>query len=277
LPRLNDNSTIWRDIDIGKYLDMITTQKLFFANPVNFEDPYELVLPDYRKNKKYAAKIDKLLGKFMNTPKYRKMKSENWLVDIVCSCTFAYYSYVNCWHINEIESSAMWERYSKRNYGIAIKSKYGNLKKSLNNVRPKIVFQPVRYFDFDFDWKGRVDQKECLRVKRISFKEDRELRLISTISNGSFTRYLNHPSKELNFLIGTIHKLPNPRIWKETFKKICSSRILAGKHINVNLNILIDEIVVSPFVPDYVFESVKTISQGLKLKNIIHSDLLELK
>ena len=46
----------------------------------------------------------------------------------------------------------------------------------------------------------------------------------------------------------------------------------------VNLDVLVEEIVVSPFVSTYVFESIKSITHNLNLrKKVVRSSLYDLK
>src|SRR5258706_406031 len=51
---------------------------------------------------------------------------------------------VNCWHVNEGESAAMWDLYANSK-GIAIRSTVGRLKKSLRPEQRKIALCKVEY------------------------------------------------------------------------------------------------------------------------------------
>jgi hypothetical protein len=278
MSQLSDNSTIWRFLSLDKFLDMLRTKTLFFANPIIFEDPYELTLPDYRKNKRYKSKVDEVLENEIGKKRYKKFKDQNWLVDIVCSCTFAYYTYVNCWHISEIESAAMWKLYSGPSYGIAIKTTYGKLKRIKQLQSANISIREVQYLDFDKHWEGDVKQDVCLAIKRQSFQHEKELRLIKTIPERSFTKALNYPSEELDGLIRAVIESKNPREWKSIFRARCAPNRLKGKSIPVNLNQLIDEVVVSPFASKHSYDIIKFITKRVNLrKNVIQSSLFSLK
>lgn len=39
--------------------------------------------------------------------------------------------FVNCWHLNEYESAAMWDLYLKNEEGVAIQTTFNRIKKSL--------------------------------------------------------------------------------------------------------------------------------------------------
>jgi len=41
----NEQTKIWRYIDLGKFASLLATEKLYFACPCEFEDPYEGFVP----------------------------------------------------------------------------------------------------------------------------------------------------------------------------------------------------------------------------------------
>jgi hypothetical protein len=63
---------------------------------------------------------------------------------------------VNCWHINEDESAAMWQLYGAAGSGIAIESSKANLESALKG--DGIFVDQVRYMDFDRDEIGKGPQ-----------------------------------------------------------------------------------------------------------------------
>jgi len=85
--------------------------------------------------------------------------------------------FVNCWHANESESAAMWDLYSNRNSGVAIKTTVERLKASLRGG--ETFLGAVRYVDF-----SNYIEREVLNVmvpaflKRSSFEHEREVRLL---------------------------------------------------------------------------------------------------
>jgi hypothetical protein len=172
----------------------------------------------------------------------------------------------------------MWKLYSGPSYGIAIKTTYGKLKRIKQFQSANISIREVQYLDFDKDWEGDVKQDTCLAIKRQSFQHEKELRLIKTIPERSFTKALNYPSEELDELIRAVIESKNPRKWKSTFRSKCPPHRLKGKSIPVNLNQLIDEVVVSPFASRHAYDIINFITKQVNLrKNVIQSSLLSLK
>jgi len=83
---------------------------------------------------------------------------------------------VNCWHMNPVESAAMWSLYSP-NYGIAIRSTIHRLIRSLSQSPTPIKIGAVQYINFDAPRKRKaVFGSSPVFVKRKSFEYEKELR-----------------------------------------------------------------------------------------------------
>jgi hypothetical protein len=77
-----ENETIiWRYLDFEKFVDLITSKKLFMCRSDKFEDPFEGML---------------------------KLKDTNQSQFDLNTLTKKFY-FINCWHINDIQSAAMWK------------------------------------------------------------------------------------------------------------------------------------------------------------------------
>lgn len=110
---------------------------------------------------------------------------------------------VNCWHINEHESEAMWQLYTAAGQGIAIESTKARLEGALKG--DGIHVDRVRYMDFDFDEIEKGHTHYGLFLKRKSFAHEQELRatiLLPTPGMGTAVPC------DLNALITQIHIFP---------------------------------------------------------------------
>lgn len=58
---------------------------------------------------------------------------------------------VNCWHINNFQSAAMWDLYSNRNFGLSIQSTVGRLKKSFTDSTRDVDIGEIEYIDYEND------------------------------------------------------------------------------------------------------------------------------
>jgi hypothetical protein len=157
-------TVIWRYIDFTKFVDLLTSKKLFFCRSDNFDDPFEGVFK--------LKDFDKSNGMFDDQ-----------------SITKKFY-FLNCWHINKHQSDAMWKIFLNTNNGIAIKSTVGNIIKSFENTEDEVGISKVYYRDFDkvtfrelmVEPQNRMfgGQGGCVNqfnYKRISFEHEKELRL----------------------------------------------------------------------------------------------------
>jgi hypothetical protein len=88
------------------------------------------------------------------------------------------YMAVNCWHLNDHESAAMWRLYLKSNEGIAIQSTYGRLKDCFRAVQEPIHIGKVEYLDY---YSAAIQPGNYFTPfvsKRISFEHEREVRAL---------------------------------------------------------------------------------------------------
>jgi hypothetical protein len=204
--------TIWRYLDFTKFVDLLLTRQLFFARSDQFQDPFEGVfrLKDY-ENTKNMLIHQQLTKKFY---------------------------FLNCWHINDNQSDAMWKIFLDTKNGIAIKSSVGDLIKSLSSSMDDVFISEVYYRDFDkvtFNelmneeqnkiFNGRGGSLNQFNYKRICFEHEKELRLYHI-------------------------DLPIPHAIKNGIPR----EPLAHKRIDVVLDNLINEVIIAPFADEW-FES----------------------
>lgn len=98
---------------------MLQTKALFFIRSDKPKDPFEGSFPE--NNAKYRVLIN-------NNISYEKIK--HW--SDIYKQQRQYY-YLNCWHLSEYESAAMWSIYLKNNEGIAIQTTFKKLEKIFEN------------------------------------------------------------------------------------------------------------------------------------------------
>lgn len=86
--------------------------------------------------------------------------------------------HVNCWHINEHESAAMWKLYMKSDEGVAIQSTVGRLIESAKKSTDAIYIGEIDYIDYATDSFRRWNGFNAIVRKRRSFAHERELRAL---------------------------------------------------------------------------------------------------
>lgn len=200
---------IWRYMDLPKFLSLLESESLYFARADKLGDPFEGSFTEQNRTElgdDYQAGFFQIYKKFRTT------------------------TLVNCWHLNEHESEAMWKLYSKSNAGIAVQSTYSRLIDAL--AKDNIFNQHIgliKYIDYNSDTIDLSNAFNSFVCKRKSFEHERELRAIIC----------------LDFI--------NPGIaWPGT-------RVNHGLHISVDLNKLIEKIHVAPNCDNWILDLIKSL------------------
>jgi hypothetical protein len=161
----NEDTIVWKYLDLSKFLDMLLSKRLFMSRSDKFEDQYEGTFsePTFEEIKKIAANNPKFLD-------YYKSHREKVVI--------------SSWHINEYESFAMWQIFTKNNEGLAIQSTIGRLKKALEPERKTQQYiGEVNYIDYKKEYIPFDDSFFPFLFKRKSFQYEREVRIISDVSS----------------------------------------------------------------------------------------------
>lgn len=196
----DNNTIVWKYLDLSKFLDMLMSQQLFMSRSDKFEDQYEGTFsePTFEEIKKIAANNPKFLD-------YYKSHREKVVI--------------SSWHINEYESFAMWQIFTKNNEGLAIQSTIGRLKKALQPERAiEQYIGNVNYIDYKKEYIPFDDAFFPFLFKRKSFQYEREVRIISDVSAQNIS--VNEGLKinvDLNQLIEKIYIHPKSENW---YKKL---------------------------------------------------------
>ncbi|MBW3520229.1 hypothetical protein [Flavobacterium sp. NKUCC04_CG] len=158
------DTIIWKYIDLSKFLDLLLAKKMFMSRSDKFEDQYEGTFsePTYEEIKKIA--IDK--PEFID---FYKSHRKNVVI--------------SSWHINEYESFAMWQIFTKNNEGLAIQSTLGRLQKALESEdRIQQYIGEVNYIDYKKEHIPFDDFFFPFLFKRKSFQYEKEIRVISDVT-----------------------------------------------------------------------------------------------
>lgn len=228
---ISDESKIWRYMDLTKFMDLLENKNLFFCRADKFEDKFEGSLPKFNlENRKQVYKNldDKLLNKIAH---HRRQIVHN--------------TYINCWHINEVESEAMWKLYAQCKEAIAIQSTFKNFKECFNESDKTIHIGKINYVDYNSYWVSERNSFEPFLHKRLSFLHENELRAIVQEFN-SDERGIDLSKPLSNF----------------------------GLNIPIKIETLICSIYVSPLSPPWFYELVKKITRSYDLNvDIFYSSL----
>lgn len=203
-------------MDFTKFLDCLNSSSLYFARVDSFEDIFEGSVPKITaelRNKNVSSATAFNNGE---TPsefweQYGQKAREE--------------SAINCWHMNDHESAAMWKLYLKSNEGIAIQSDYSKLFTTLNQSDLLIFIGMVKYIDYEKEMIGWDNGFIPFVHKRNSFSYENELRAL-------IWEIADHNSGKLNLKTG-------------------------GVKVKVDLKILVENIYVSPYSPKWFTDLIK--------------------
>ena len=223
---------IWRYMSLSKLISMISSESLFFTRADRFEDKYE---------GSYSHANIELRSQVYpkGTEQMRTELSE-------FSKNMLRYTVINCWHINENESAAMWKLYSSDDEGVAIQSTYNRLITSFDDNPDDIIYVgKVNYIDYNTKWLPEGNTFYPFVHKRKSFEHERELRAV-------------------------IQKLPTSNKGIDFTKEIFNF----GKNVNIYLDTLIENIYVAPTSKSWFYKVVKDTIDNFRIdKQVLVSDL----
>ena len=209
-------------MDFGKFDSLISNKSLFFCRADKFDDKWEGIFPvkmiqKFELDSKQFPSID---GNMYTLCQWQIQKE-------------ARSHLINCWHVNENESFAMWKIYTKDSPSIAIQSTIGRLKLSFAVNSERIWIGEVEYIDFrEWEPKNRFfngDIPNTLKaffLKWHYFKYENEIRAVINKAYSNHKKEIGiSVSVNLNELIERIYLSPDAD--QEYEKKV---KDLLGKH-----------------------------------------------
>ena len=168
VPYGEDNARIWRYVNFAKFVSMLESESLWYCRLDKFEDRLEAVM-SVPGVEKYVAALSKrvieagLLGEVANLERDSRLTAAS-TTELLRATVF-----VNCWHMSEVESGAMWKIYSQE--GIAIQSTVGRLWESVHQFGS---LGKVEYIDHETD---DMDEGLPFLYKHRMFSFEQEVRL----------------------------------------------------------------------------------------------------
>jgi hypothetical protein len=176
---------------------------------------------------------------------------------------------INSWHINEYESAAMWDLYSRQNAGIALQTTFKRLSESFkDNKDDTIWIGKVNYIDFKKVWMNESNIYEGFVIKRRSFEHEHELRAITALPQEGFgegERILDESHK--------LRELTSPTTPK---RKVNSNQLTdSGKYVPVDLDTLIEKVYLYPSAQQWFTELVKSLMEKFNISSekLVKSEL----
>jgi hypothetical protein len=246
-----DETIIWRYMDLSKFLSMISTGSLWFSRlDKNWEvDPLEGKVPRLQwELAERQIQSTNFSPKFVGNGKVQfGGECENGMLQVSQEIVkkehleiqrnhyelATYNSYVSCWNISSHESYHMWKLYCGHHNGIAIKSTLGRLSASFGrNKNFSVLGAEIEYLDHEKGMtKCRNNMLSHVFCKSLPYSFESELRLCIH-DNGFVSDVLDKD-------------VPYSRDIDEIQSMLDSYQ--PGFNVGVDIEALIDEIVISPY------------------------------
>jgi len=239
----DENIKIWRYLDIPKFLSIIDRRALFFSRAAFLNDPFEGSIPQ----SKDQINLNKHFGRVSDVMYSDNGTAHDWYSD---HYLFRNTAYVCCFHMNPIESTALWSIYAQDNKGVAIQSTFNRLCNCFhvdheNNENIGVV----NYINYSTDSSETIDVLKWATLplfhKRKNFEHERELRAIIPFPPSVFPKG-GELTKEI----------------LDSFPK--------GLSIPVDLDILIEKIYIAPSTPPWIMDLLNSILK----KYYVNKDVL---
>lgn len=157
-----DDQVVWRYMDLARFLSIVQTESLWFARADLLGDPHEGATGEFNRAQwveMYGEKMADGLSKIDWSAMRKRF-------------------HINCWHMNDRESAAMWAVYQTEGRGIAIKSSIGRLKAAVAGTDQAVYIAPIQYIDYTSHFVPEGNLFHRVMHKRFSYEYEQELRMM---------------------------------------------------------------------------------------------------
>jgi len=261
----NPDMRIWRYMDFAKFVSMLDKGGLYFPTIAELKkaDPLEGTLPyniSRTRDKYHAEAAIELYKSDPDLSKQIDLIGEKSIGETVVAFNSLVLDEagpkwigVNCWHMNDDESLAMWKLYSKSN-GIAIQSTFKRLRECLNET---ISIKKVQYLDFNpqanenLSYSGPYNLHIHALNKSRWHTYEQEIRAIKSFLPEEF----NHNSSMMDLM---------PKL----LNGLSAEELEAVQWEAVSLEQLIENVYLAPSEPSWFQTLVKNVLSQYRYNNI---------
>ncbi len=166
----DSNATLWRYMDLAKFLALLEDEALYFSVAANMIDKFE--------GARSAANLEQR-SFLANSSDYKRFAEMEHLVFAPHAQLATRYTYLNCWYTSEHESAAMWGLYQHEGRGIAIQSTFHRLTQCFETDR-LIYAGKVNYVDYNKTLIPTRNSYDAFMYKRLSFEHEHEIRAVTS-------------------------------------------------------------------------------------------------
>jgi len=220
-----DDLVLWRYLDFPKFLDLLTSGVLKMPRASKMEDGFEGAMGIGAIKGSLAAAAER------GEPSYLRHAMIN--VEQRQSLFWRERTYVSCWNAFPQENAGLWRIYGD-DKGIVVRTTWRSLKAALTgpgDCVDNIFYGQVVYRNFAEDLSFARTYTDQFFIKRTEFEHEREFRLVA-----------HDQSRDHNYKDHSTEGLPQ------------------FASIGCDLNVLIEEVQVSPRLGGWVRDTVEQVS-----------------
>jgi hypothetical protein len=237
----DESIVISQYMSFAKFVSLLNTKSLYFTRADKFKDNFEGSYParDVQEREQLANQLIAT----MKIPKsqhgtIRALVERDREKNPKINKNLRKYILINCWHMNEHESHAMWRLYPKSDEGLCIRSTYKKIKDCLSKIPDDVFIGQVKYIDHS---KGALDSGNKLSPfihKRKEYEYEQEIRAI-------ISKLSDIKKRKINSNIDTVEH---------------------GIYVPVDLKKLIDEVRIAPASQKWLADTVRAIIDNYDYK-----------
>lgn len=217
-PPADASVTIWRYMDLPRLISLLDRRALYFPSADRLGDPFEGSYPAANlavRRLHFGTRV----AAYESVPERERRRRLRTTL-------------VNCWHMNEVESAGMWRLYAGGGPGVAVRSTYAALERSLAGAARPVYIGRVRYIDYEKDTMPEDTYLEAFVHKRKGFEHERELRAIvdarhdidGAIPREAWPETGEYVPVELGELVAALHVSPSSPAWFVDVVRAVASR-----------------------------------------------------
>lgn len=229
----SDDAVLWRYMSFTKFVSLLAKGALFFVRADRLDDRFEGTLGSVNLSSR-----ESVYGKSEPAAQPLQLHHVFQIFESVRKLLL-----VNCWHENEQESDAMWKLYSGIEDGVAIKTDFKSLSKSLIGD-DAVNIGRVNYVDYETTWIPEGNMFGPIQFKRKGFEHEREVRAV----------ICEDPQRDAQ----------GYAVFRES----------AGAYHKVDVSVLIKEVVLPPLSQPWFEEVVRMTAERYDLTAPVRSSLL---
>jgi hypothetical protein len=229
-----EDARIWRYLELPALVHVLSSRSLHFTRPDKFTDRFEGSLSRLSWEWTVGRAHPDIRGEYGEVRWREDRKSVA----------------INCWHVSDYESLAMWSLYGR---AVALQTTFARL--MFSTGRPAgLSVGMVEYIDHETDGIPTHNAYAHYYRKRKSFAHERELRLILSRQSDVFAGNGGKFAKE-----GT-PEMADPGM---TFQVRCGAVPDEGLDLPADPKALIEAIYIAPESPDWIINAVTTVVTSL--------------